>query len=116
MTIEEELKTTNFENSQHKTVLNIFFSASWLRTRTKTVLKKFGLSPEQFNVLRILRGQASRALCLKEITSRMIDRSSNTTRIVEKLAGTSYNAHNLTKTNENWKLLLQLKDCKYLPK
>jgi DNA-binding MarR family transcriptional regulator len=85
MSIEQELQTQNFESPQHKTALNILFTATWLRNRTHCVFKKFGLSSEQFNVLRILRGQYPKSLCLKDITSRMLDRNSNTTRIVEKL-------------------------------
>jgi DNA-binding MarR family transcriptional regulator len=87
MTIEEELKTTNFQSIQHKTALNILFTGAWLRTRTQCVFKQFKLSSEQFNVLRILRGQFPNALSLKEITARMLERNSNTTRIVDKLVG-----------------------------
>ncbi|TAE07717.1 MAG: MarR family transcriptional regulator [Bacteroidetes bacterium] len=90
MTIEEELKTNNFQSVEHKTALNILFTASWLRTRTQCVFKNFGLSSEQFNVLRILRGQHPKSLCLKEITARMLEKSSNTTRIVEKLVAKQY--------------------------
>jgi len=85
MTIEQELKMTNFQSYQHKTALNILFTANWLHARTHAILKDFWLSSEQFNVLRILRGQHPTAICLKNITERMLDRNSNTTRIVEKL-------------------------------
>ena len=85
MTIEQELKTQNFQNSQHKVALNIVFTAIWLRNKTQPIFKSFGLSSEQFNVLRILRGQYPNPVCLKEITERMLEKNSNTTRIVEKL-------------------------------
>lgn len=87
MTIEQELKTTNFQSIQHKTALNVLFTSAWLRTRTQCIFKRFDLSSEQFNVLRILRGQYPEVLSLKEITVRMLERNSNTTRIVEKLVG-----------------------------
>ncbi len=90
MTIEEELKTTNFNNLKHKTVLNILFTGAWLRTQAQGLFKKFGLSSEQFNVLRILRGQYPNALTLKDITARMLERNSNTTRIVDKLVGKGF--------------------------
>lgn len=85
MKIEDELQTRNFRNEQHKATLNIMFSASWLRNQVIQALKPYQLSPEQFNVLRILRGSQPGSLCLKDITCRMLDRSSNTTRIIEKL-------------------------------
>lgn len=85
MSLEEELQTTNFQNLQHKTALNVLFTSAWLRNRTQCIFKQFGLSSEQFNVLRILRGQFPKTLSLKEITARMLERNSNTTRIVEKL-------------------------------
>ena len=85
MNIEEELKTNNFKNEHHKAVLNILFTASSLRANINQRLKVHKLSQEQYNVLRILRGQYPKALCLKEITNRMIERNSNTTRIIEKL-------------------------------
>ena len=85
MKLEDELKMTNFKNELQKAHLNIMFSASWLKTQVNQYLKNFHLSPEQYNVLRILRGQKGNPLCVKEITCRMLDRNSNTTRIIDKL-------------------------------
>lgn len=85
MTLEEELKQSKFPTEIDKAVLNIFFTSSWLHTFNAARLKKFDVTPEQFNVLRILRGSQPNALMLADITSRMIDRSSNATRLVEKL-------------------------------
>jgi len=62
------------------------FSNGWLRARIIKELKPFNLTPEQYNVLRILKGQQNNAVCQREITCRMIDRNSNTTRILEKLS------------------------------
>lgn len=49
------------------------------------MLKPFGISPHQYNVLRILKGKFPEGYCNQEITERMIDKSSNSTRIVDKL-------------------------------
>lgn len=84
MDIGEELKST-FNSELQRAHLNIMFSASWLRGRVTHALKPYGLTPEQYNVLRILRGSHPTAMCVKNITSRMIDRNSNTTRIIDKL-------------------------------
>ena len=82
--IEDEIKTRGFRNEYHKLHVNVIFSAWWLKTRLSASLKTFGLTPEQFNVLRIVRGQKE-MLCVKDITSRMLERNSNTTRIIDKL-------------------------------
>jgi DNA-binding MarR family transcriptional regulator len=85
MTIEEELKTQKFQDEYHKATLNVMFTASWLKNKVFQILKNYNLSHEQYNVLRILRGQSPNSLCLREISARMIDRNSNTTRIIDKL-------------------------------
>lgn len=84
MKIEDEIKTKDFANNNHKAQLNIMFTAGWIRSAAAASLKQFALTPEQYNVLRILRSSPE-ALCLKDITCRMVDRNSNTSRIVDKL-------------------------------
>jgi len=85
MRLEEEIKTTKFYNETHKVHLNVLFTASWLRGRTAARLKPFGLTLEQFNVLRIVRGAGSKNICVKDISGRMLERNSNTTRIIDRL-------------------------------
>lgn len=88
--IEEELQTDKFRNEQHKAALNIMFSAYRLQTEVAKVLKPFGITAEQYNVMRILKGSAPRPLCVKEIAGRMIERSSNVPRILDRLQAKSY--------------------------
>ena len=85
MSIEQDVKQTKFTNEHQKVMVNILFTASWLNQKNTTRLKKFNLTPEQFNVLRILRGSHPTAMRLSDITERMLDRNSNCTRLVEKL-------------------------------
>jgi DNA-binding MarR family transcriptional regulator len=85
MSLEQELKQEKFDNEYEKMVVNIFFTSSWLANLNAARLKPFGLTPEQYNVLRILRGSHPRPMMLADITGRMIDRNSNATRLVEKL-------------------------------
>ena len=85
MRIEEELKTKNFGTENQKAQLNILFTAGWVRCSVLAALKPYGITPEQYNVLRILRGSHPKAVSLKDITCRMVDRNSNTSRIVDKL-------------------------------
>lgn len=84
-TIEEAIKQRKFTNTYEKAVVNILYTASWLDSLNIQQLKPFGISPQQFNVLRILRGSYPNALRLSDITERMIDKNSNATRLVEKL-------------------------------
>lgn len=85
MTLEEEIKQSKFASQHHKAMINILFTGSWLAGKNKSYFKKFNISPEQFNVLRILRGSHPSPMRLADIAERMIDKSSNCTRLVEKL-------------------------------
>ncbi|CAN5417518.1 MarR family transcriptional regulator [soil metagenome] len=85
MSIEKDIKQEKFENEFHKAAVNILFTSSWLYNINAVRMKAYDITPEQFNVLRILRGSHPEALMLADITCRMIDKSSNATRLVEKL-------------------------------
>lgn len=84
MKLEEELKAT-FSNEYLKAILNVMVTADLLGSRANATLKPFGISKEQFNVLRILRGQHPKPATIQLITERMISKSSNATRLVEKM-------------------------------
>jgi len=85
MKIEDELKTKKFRSEQHKAALNMMFSAYQLQTAVAQGLKPFNLTAEQYNVMRILKGSNPRPLCVKEIANRLIERSSNVPRILDRL-------------------------------
>ena len=85
MGLEQDLKQERFANEYEKMVVNILFTGSWMANLNATRLKPFGVTPEQYNVLRILRGTHPKPMMLADITCRMIDRNSNATRLVEKL-------------------------------
>ena len=85
MSLEQDLKQEKFTNEYEKMVVNILFTGSWLASLNSSRLKPFGVTPEQYNVLRILRGSHPKPMMLADITCRMIDRNSNATRLVEKL-------------------------------
>ena len=85
MKLEAELKHEHFENEFLKAILNIMVTADKISAMTNAVLKPHGISKEQFNVLRILRGKHPDPSTIQSITERMISKSSNATRLVEKL-------------------------------
>jgi len=85
MGIEQDIKQVKFKSGHQKAGINIIYTASCMNLHTSHVLKQFDITPPQFNVLRILRGQYPNAITVNEIISRMLDKSSNASRIVEKL-------------------------------
>jgi DNA-binding MarR family transcriptional regulator len=85
MSLEQDIRQEKFESEFHKVAVNLLYTSSWLYNQDALRLKRHGITPEQFNVLRILRGSHPQALMLANITCRMIDKSSNATRLVEKL-------------------------------
>lgn len=85
MELEEEIKQKKFGNEHEKMAVNILFTASWLDSANLKRFKPHGITPQQYNVLRILRGSHPKKLMLFDIASRMIDKNSNATRLVEKL-------------------------------
>lgn len=90
MKLEEELRTEKFKTEQQRAVLSILFTASWIQERTNECFKSHGISQEQYNVLRILKGQKGKPANLSTVQERMIHRMSNATRLVEKLKQKGY--------------------------
>jgi DNA-binding MarR family transcriptional regulator len=85
MTIEEALKSNVIMEPSQKVVLNIIYTQNDIHERFAEILKPFDLSSEQYNVLRILRGQKGKPANMCVIQERMLAKTSNTTRLVDKL-------------------------------
>lgn len=85
MRLEEAIQQVRFQSEYQKTGVNLLYTASWFSTELSRALKGHGISWQQFNIMRILRGQKGCPLTLKSITERMIDPMSNTSRLVDKL-------------------------------
>ena len=75
---------SKFDNNKVKALVNILYTASWITNIQNTFFKPFGISPQQYNILRILKG-ANEPLKVQIIKERMIDRSPNATRLMDKL-------------------------------
>jgi DNA-binding MarR family transcriptional regulator len=87
MEIEKEIKqTVKFRSEYHKMAVNILYTASWLDQDHAKKLKPFGLTTQQFNILRILRGQHPNPATINMLIERMIDKSSNASRLVDRLS------------------------------
>lgn len=85
MAIEDVIKQKKFPNIYIKTEINLLYTSGWIQNQNNKFFKNFDISMQQFNVLRILRGQNPAPATLSMISERMIDRMSNATRLVEKL-------------------------------
>jgi DNA-binding MarR family transcriptional regulator len=83
--LEEEIKQKNFKSPQQKLAVNILYTCNWLNGHYARFFKGIDLTPQQFNVLRILRGQHPEYCTLKLVKERMLDRMSDSSRIVDKL-------------------------------
>ena len=85
MRIEEEIKQKYFQNEYHKLAVNLQFTANWLSALHSKLLRSFNISLQQFNVLRILKGQYPDPSNLILISERMLDKESNASRLIDKL-------------------------------
>lgn len=86
MSIEADIKqTTPFKNPYHRLMVNLIFTSNWVADSQSKLLKPFGLTLQQYNVLRILRGQFPNPVKVSDITERMLDKMSNASRLVDKL-------------------------------
>jgi DNA-binding MarR family transcriptional regulator len=84
-TIEEEIKQKAFHSQYLKAHVNILFTSSWLTYHTEHVFRLHNLTLQQYNLLRILRGSSPNPVSIKELMRRMIDKTSNASRLVDKL-------------------------------
>ncbi len=85
MKLEQEIFQNKFRNETHKLGVNIIYTYNWLNAFQSKLLKPQDLTSQQFNVLRILRGQHPKHASVKIIRERMLDKMSDASRIVEKL-------------------------------
>ncbi len=85
MRLEDEIQQTRFRSERHKLGLNLLFTGNWLTAHSVRRFKPHGLSPQQFNILRILRGQHPNPATVQLLKERMLDKMSNVSRLVEKL-------------------------------
>jgi DNA-binding MarR family transcriptional regulator len=100
--LEEAIKQKRFESPQIKAMLNIMYTANWLMGEFRDVYKPFGITPQQYNVLRILRGKHPESINPSEIKEVMIDKNPDITRLCDRLlamGGRSIDSDNRRKMN-----------------
>lgn len=85
MKIEEEIRQPAFRNAYQKAVINLLFTSSWLVGKQAEFFKPFGITGQQFNILRILKGQHPKSISATVIKSRMLDKNSDVSRLIDRL-------------------------------
>ena len=120
MTIEKDIKQPKFRNEHQKAGINLIYTYNWMNEQLKKILDQYDITSQQFNILRILRG-AHGALSTLQIRERMLDRMSDTSRIVDRVIKKGLAKKNTCKTdrrlvdvvitNKGKKLLEKLDGC-----
>ncbi len=90
MEIEQEIKQEKFSSPYQKAIINVIFTANHIQRVNNALMKENGLTIQQYNILRILRGQLPNAASIQLLTDRMLDKTSNASRLVEKLRVKEY--------------------------
>jgi DNA-binding MarR family transcriptional regulator len=84
MSLEKDINQTKFNSEHQKVTVNIIYTANWINEKLKAFFDKADITQQQFNILRILRG-AGEPISTLQIRQRMLDKMSDTSRIVDRL-------------------------------
>jgi DNA-binding MarR family transcriptional regulator len=98
MTLEKDINQRRFRNEHQKSVINLIYTYNWMNEQIKKIFDQYDITPQQFNILRILRG-AGEPLSTLQIRQRMLDRMSDTSRIVDRLIKKGLVKKNTCKTD-----------------
>ncbi len=84
MSLEKDINQTKFRTEHQKVIINIIYTYNWMNERLKSFFEKEDITQQQFNILRILRGAVT-PISTSQIRERMLDKMSDTSRIVDRL-------------------------------
>jgi DNA-binding MarR family transcriptional regulator len=85
MGIDQDIQQATFRNPHQKAAINLIYTLGWMRDKTKCFFEAEDITPQQFNILRILRGSFPQPLSTLQIRERMLEKMSDTSRIVDRL-------------------------------
>ena len=85
MGIDKDIHQNKFVDAKQKALINLLFSYGWVIEKIKNFLAQEDITHQQFNILRILRGSHPKPLSTLQIRERMLDKMSDTSRIVDRL-------------------------------
>ena len=98
MSLEDEINQRKFRNEHQKAAINLIYTSNWLNEQMKYFFDNYDITAQQFNILRILRG-AGEPLSTMQIRERMLDKMSDTSRIVDRLVKKEMVKKNIRKTD-----------------
>ena len=99
MSIEKDINQSKFRNEYQKGVINVIYTYNWVTEKVKIIFEKGHITSQQFNILRILRGAAA-PLSTLQIRQRMLDKMSDTSRIVDRLIAKDLVKKTISKTDK----------------
>jgi DNA-binding MarR family transcriptional regulator len=85
MGIDQDIRQSKFRSEYQKAAVNLLYTYGWITERTRELFASEDVTPQQFNILRILRGSHPQPLSTLQIRERMLDKMSDTSRIVDRL-------------------------------
>lgn len=85
MGIEKDIQQAKFRNAHQKASINLIYTLSWMKDKLKSIFEAEDITSQQFNILRILRGSFPQPLSILQIRERMLEKMSDTSRIVDRL-------------------------------
>ncbi len=85
MGIEQDIQQAKFRNPHQKAAINLIYTLGWMRDKTRSIFESEDITPQQFNILRILRGSHPQPLSTLQIRERMLEKMSDTSRLVDRL-------------------------------
>lgn len=83
--LEKLITQKTFENENQRGLISLIFIGNWITSRHQQFFKRYGITMQQFNILRILRGQHPQAASINVLKERMLDKMSDVSRLVERL-------------------------------
>ena len=99
MKIKEEIKQTEFSDVYLKAFINVLFTGNFLRNKQNGTLKPYGITMQQFNILKILNGKLPDSMKAGEIKSVMIDKSPDLTRLINRMITNGWVKRNRSKSS-----------------
>jgi MarR family transcriptional regulator, 2-MHQ and catechol-resistance regulon repressor len=100
MTLEKDISQRHFRNLNQKSMVNLIFTYHWVVEKIKNLLSAEDITLQQYNILRILRGSFPEPLSTLQIRDRMLDKMSDTSRIVDRLVVKGLVQKNISKTDK----------------
>lgn len=85
MSLEEELQVSKFKSSRHRLTVNLMYTSNWMTSQMQVVFRQYGVTNQQYNILRILRGMHPEPCTIQVLKQRMFDKQPDVSRLVDRL-------------------------------